>query len=82
MKKNFLKTLIIVFEVIVKPHKTHFSTFAKVQKQKKSETKIMKITHSAQEAAAADYFCGWLHTPFVGSIKVVVVAAAAEVALI
>ena len=46
VKKKFQKTLILVFEVIVQPPKTHFSTFSKVQKQKKSETKIMKITHS------------------------------------
>ena len=31
----------------MQPPKTHFSTFSKVQKQKKSETKIRKITHSA-----------------------------------
>ena len=46
VKKKFQKTLILVFEVIVQPVKTHFLTFSKVQKQKKSETKIMKITHS------------------------------------
>ena len=48
-KKKFQKTLILVFEVIVQPPKTHFLTFSKVQKhimEKKSETKIMKITHS------------------------------------
>ena len=42
--------LILVFEVFVQPPKTHFLTFSKVQKhimEKKSETKIMKITHSA-----------------------------------
>ena len=34
----------------MQPPKTHFLTFSKVQKhimEKKSETKIMKITHSA-----------------------------------
>ena len=48
--EKFQKTLILVFDVIVQPHKTHFLTFSKVQKhdmEKKSETKIMKITHSA-----------------------------------
>ena len=30
----------------MQPPKTHFSTFSKVQKQKKSDTQIMKITHS------------------------------------
>ena len=39
VKKNFKKTLILVFEVIVQPPKTHFLTFS-------SETKIIKITHS------------------------------------
>ena len=38
--KKFQTTLILVFEVIVQPPKTHFLTFS-------SETKIMKITHSA-----------------------------------
>ena len=51
VKKKFQKTLILVFEVIVQPPKPHFLTFSKVQKrnmEKKSETKIMKITHSAE----------------------------------
>ena len=48
VKKKFQKMLILVFEVIVQPPKTHFLTFSKVQKQKKSETKIMKITHSVK----------------------------------
>ena len=39
--KIFHKTLILVFEVIVQLPKTHFLTFS-------SETKIMKITHSAK----------------------------------
>ena len=39
-EKIFQKTLILVFEVIVQPPKTHFLTFS-------NETKIMKITHSA-----------------------------------
>ena len=39
-EKKFQTTLILVFEVIVQPHKAHFLTFS-------SETKIMKITHSA-----------------------------------
>ena len=43
--KKFQKTSILAFEVIVQPPKRHFSTFSKVQKQKKSETKIMKIAH-------------------------------------
>ena len=38
--KKFQTTLILAFEVIVQPPKTHFFTFS-------SETKIMKITHSA-----------------------------------
>ena len=37
--KNLQTTLILVFEVIVQPPKTHFLTFS-------SETKIMKITYS------------------------------------
>ena len=44
-EKKFQKTLILVFEVMVQSPKTHFLTFS-------SETKIMKITHSAD---AADY---------------------------
>ena len=40
--KKFQTTLILAFEVIVQPPKTHFLTFS-------SETKIMKITHSAGE---------------------------------
>ena len=39
-EKKFQTTLILFFEVIVQPPKTHFLTFS-------SETKIMKITHSA-----------------------------------
>ena len=39
VRKKFQTTLILVFEVIVQPPKTHFLTFS-------SETKIMKITHS------------------------------------
>ena len=49
VKKKFQKTLILVFEVIMQPPKTHFLTFSKVQKhimEKKSETKIMNIKHS------------------------------------
>ena len=42
MKKIFQKELILVFEVIVQPSKTHFWTFS-------SETKIIKITHSDYE---------------------------------
>ena len=38
---KFQKPLILVFEVIVQPSKAHFLTFS-------SETKIMKITHSAR----------------------------------
>ena len=38
--RKFQKTLILAFEVIVQPPKTHFLTFS-------SETKFMKITHSA-----------------------------------
>ena len=37
--KKFQTMLILVFEVIVQPPKTHFLTFS-------NETKIMKITHS------------------------------------
>ena len=43
VKKKFQETLILVFEVIVQPPKTHFLTFS-------CETKIMKITHSAPPA--------------------------------
>ena len=42
VKKKFQKTLILVFEVIVQPPKTHFSTFSKVQKQKKVRPKSWK----------------------------------------
>ena len=45
VKKKIQKTLILVFEVIVQPPKTHFLTFS-------SETKIMKITHSAMAGGA------------------------------
>ena len=40
-EKKFRETLILVFEVIVQPPKAHFLTFS-------SETKIIKITHSAK----------------------------------
>ena len=40
--KKFQKTLILAFEVIVQPPKTHFSTFSKVQKQKKVRPKSWK----------------------------------------
>ena len=40
-EKKFQTTLILVFEVIMQPPKAHFLTFS-------SETKIMKITHSAK----------------------------------
>ena len=40
-EKKFQTTLILVFEVIVQPPEAHFLTFS-------SETKIMKITHSAR----------------------------------
>ena len=39
-EEKLQKALILVFEVIVQPPKTHFLAFS-------SETKIMKITHSA-----------------------------------
>ena len=39
-EKKFQTMLILVFEVIVQPPKTIFFTFS-------SQTKIMKITHSA-----------------------------------
>ena len=42
VKKKFQKTLILAFEVIVQPPKTHFSTFSKVQKQKKVRPKSWK----------------------------------------
>ena len=45
MKKFFQKTLILVFEVIVQPPKTHFLTFS-------SQTKIMKIAHSDPQTNA------------------------------
>ena len=50
--KKFQKTLILAFEVIVQPTKTHFWTFSKVQKThygEKSDTKIMKIKDSVEE---------------------------------
>ena len=40
IEKKFQTKLILVFEVIMQPPKAHFLTFS-------SETKIMKITHSA-----------------------------------
>ena len=46
---QFQKTLILVFEVIVQTPKTHFLTFS-------SETKIMKITHSALESCSVVNF--------------------------
>ena len=58
-RKFFQKTLILAFEVIVQPPKTHFLTFSKVQKhimEKKSETKIMKITHSGLSDDASVIF--------------------------
>ena len=39
VKKKFQKTLILIFEVIIQPPKTHFLALS-------SETKILKITHS------------------------------------
>ena len=52
VKEKFQKTLILVFEVIMQPPKTHFFChFQKCKKhivEKKSETKIMKITHSVR----------------------------------
>ena len=42
-EKKFQTMLILVFEVIVQPRKSHFLTLL-------SETKIMKITHSASAA--------------------------------
>ena len=45
-EKKFQTTLILVFEVIVQPPKTHFLTFS-------SETKIMKITHSDPAIASS-----------------------------
>ena len=42
-EKKFQTMLILVFEVIVQPPKTHFLTFS-------CETKIMEITHSAKHA--------------------------------
>ena len=50
MKKKFQKMLILVFEVIVQPPKTHILTFSKVQKMhygEKSGTTILKIMDSA-----------------------------------
>ena len=43
-EKKFQTTLILVFEVIVQPPKTHFLTFS-------NEIKIMKITHSGEGRA-------------------------------
>ena len=45
-EKKLQKTLILVFEVIVQTPKAHFLAFL-------SDTKIMKITHSAETAEAA-----------------------------
>ena len=53
-RKILQKTLILAFEVIMQPRKIHLLTFSKVQKpimEKKSETKIMKITHSASSTS-------------------------------
>ena len=46
-EKEFQKTLILVFEIIVfvQLPKAHFLTFS-------SETKIMKITHSVQDRSS------------------------------
>ena len=41
VRKKFQTTLILVFEVIMQPPKTHYLTFS-------SETKIIKITHSSR----------------------------------
>ena len=62
MKKKFQKMLILAFEVIVQPPKTHFLTFSKVQKhimEKKSETKIMKITHSVENRRKEGIFLNY-----------------------
>ena len=47
--KQFQKTLILAFEVIVQPSKALFLTFS-------CETKIMKITHSAQLAMSGFFY--------------------------
>ena len=49
-EKFFQKTLILGFEVIVQPPKAHFLTFS-------SETKIMKITHSAGREQLLSFAC-------------------------
>ena len=48
-EKKFQTTLILVFKVIVQPSKKHFLTFS-------SETKIMKITHSASYTYCKNYW--------------------------
>ena len=53
----FQKMLILVFEVIVQPPKTHFWTFS-------SETKIMKITHSAFAHEEPSRFGFWIWNSF------------------
>ena len=40
VKKNFQKTLLLVFEVIMQPPKTHFFTFSKVQKHNMERKKV------------------------------------------
>ena len=56
------KTLILVFEVIVQPPKTHFLTFS-------SETKIMKITHSANGIIPWDEHGSWKINYFLSPIS-------------
>ena len=66
MKNLFKKTLILAFELIVQPRKTHFLTFSKVQKTHyggKSETKIMKIAHSAASVRILKTFYEYDLTP-------------------
>ena len=51
-EKNIQKTLILAYEVIVQPPKTYFLTFL-------CETKIVKITHSANTMLCV------IHTPHI-----------------
>ena len=59
MNKKFQRTLILVFEAIVQPPKTHFLTFS-------NKTKIMKIT---QSAVPAQFFLKMSRTWYISLVK-------------
>ena len=61
VKKIFQKTLILVFEVIVQPPKTHFLTFLKVQEkthygEKKVRPKSWKAASTGSSIAPINFF--------------------------